>query len=309
MKRHSKPVIQFKTIILSDVHLGAPDCQIEKVNHFLKHTDSEKLILNGDIIDGWSLGRKGGWDSKHTRFVRLVLKKIEKKNTKVIYLRGNHDDILDRFLPMRFGGLRIVDRYFHNTEKGRYIVIHGDAFDAITQNSKLIAIVGDIGYQSLLKINRLYNRYRRWRGKEYFSLSKAIKAKTKRVVNYISRFEDQVEGFTKQYDCVGFICGHIHTPDDKYINDVHYLNSGDWVESNTALVEHADGTFEVLTYDEFCRRLDTLKARMRLQANDRPQPQVDSALGLRISNPFPDSPSSKSTSEPSSNGRLLRSTR
>lgn len=309
MKKIQKPVIHFKTIILSDVHLGAPDCQADKVNHFLKHTDSETLILNGDIIDGWSLGRSGGWNSKHTRFVRLVLKKIEKKKTKVIYLRGNHDDILDRFLPMRFGGLRIVDRHIHQAEKGRYLVIHGDAFDAITQNSKLVAIIGDIGYQSLLKINRLYNRYRRWRGKEYFSLSKAIKAKTKTVVNYISRFEDQVESFTKQHGCVGFICGHIHTPGNKYINDVHYLNSGDWVESNTALVEHEDGTFEILSYNEFCNRLENLKEEIKLQANERPQPQVDSAFGLRISNPFPDSPSSKSTSEPSSNGRLLRSTR
>lgn len=263
MKKQPKPVVHFKTIILSDVHLGAPDCQIEKVNHFLKYSDSTTLILNGDIIDGWSLGRKGGWDSRHTRFVRLVLKKIEKKKTKVIYLRGNHDDILDRFLPMRFGGLRIVDRYFHNTDNGRYLVIHGDAFDAITQNSKLIAIMGDIGYQSLLKINRLYNRYRRWRGKEYFSLSKKIKAHTKSVVNYISRFEDQVEGFTKQYNCTGFICGHIHTPEIKYINDIHYLNSGDWVESNTALVENLDGSFEILAYEDFCERLEEVNRQTK----------------------------------------------
>jgi UDP-2,3-diacylglucosamine pyrophosphatase LpxH len=253
-----KPVLHFKSIFLSDIHLGAPDCQIEKVNHFLKHAACKHLILNGDIIDGWSLNRRGGWDKRHTRFVRLVLKKIEKQKTEVIYLRGNHDDILDRFLPLRFGGLKVVDRYFHQTANGRYLVIHGDAFDAVTQNSKLIAVMGDIGYQSLLRLNRIYNRYRTWRGKESFSLAKVIKAKTKTVVNYLSRFENQVEHFTKKHNCLGFICGHIHTPDNKMIGEVHYLNSGDWVESNTALVEHLDGRFEILDYHTFCKRLHRL---------------------------------------------------
>ena len=287
MKLRQKPVLYFKTIILSDVHLGAPDCQADKVNHFLKHSECQRLILNGDIIDGWSLGRRGGWQRKHTRFIRLVLKKIDKRKTEVIYLRGNHDDILDRFLPMRFGGLKIVDRYIHETIGGRYLVIHGDAFDAVTQNSRLIAVIGDIGYQSLLRLNRMYNRYRAWRGKGYFSLSKAIKARTKTVVNYISRFEEQVEDFARRHNCVGFICGHIHTPENKYIGDIHYLNSGDWIESNTALVEHLDGTWEVLPFERFCQRLAAVA-----QANERPQPQVDWALGLRISNPFPVSPSS-----------------
>jgi UDP-2,3-diacylglucosamine pyrophosphatase LpxH len=259
-QKSKKTVLNFRTVILSDVHLGAPDCQIDKVNHFLKHMKCETLILNGDIIDGWSLSRRGGWTRKHTRFIRLVLKIIDKTQTKVVYLRGNHDDFLDRFLPLRFGGLQVVDQYIHEAVKGRYLVVHGDVFDAVTQNSKLLAILGDIGYQSLLKINRGYNRYRSWRGKDYFSLAKALKARTKTVVNYISRFENQVEAFTARYDCQGFICGHIHTPDDKYIGQVHYLNSGDWIESNTALVEYEDGRFEVLEYDEFARRLIEAKS-------------------------------------------------
>ena len=263
MKKQKKPVLRFKTVFLSDVHLGAPDCQIDKVNHFLKHAACERLVLNGDIIDGWSLGRRGGWTRQHTRFIRLVLKKIDKYKTDVIYLRGNHDDILDRFLPLHFGGLRVVDEYIHESSQGRYLVIHGDAFDAVTQHSKLLAVIGDIGYQGLLRINRSYNRYRAWRGKDYFSLSKAIKARTKGVVNYISRFEDQVEIFAARHNCSGFICGHIHTPDDKFIGRTHYLNSGDWVESNTALVEHHGGGFEILHYDEFCNRLD--QERMRMQ--------------------------------------------
>lgn len=255
-----KAVLIYRTIVLSDVHLGAPDCQVNKVNDFLKHTHSDKLILNGDIIDGWSLGRSGGWTKKHTRFVRLVLKKIEKFNVEVIYLRGNHDDILDRFLPLEFGRLRIVDKYIHEGVKGRYLVVHGDVFDAVTQNTKLLAIIGDIGYQGLLKINRIYNQYRSWRGKEYFSLSKAIKAKTKKIVNYISRFEENVETFTLKENCTGFICGHIHTPDNKQIGSVHYLNSGDWVESNTALVEHMDGRWEVIDYNDFLHEMAKIEA-------------------------------------------------
>lgn len=258
-----KPLLKFRTVFLSDVHLGAPDCQIDKVNDFLWHIQCDKLVLNGDIIDGWSLGRKGGWTVEHTRFVRRVLKMVDKYRTEVVYLRGNHDDILDRFLPLEFGGLRVTDRYIHEGEHGRYLVVHGDVFDAVTQNSKLVAVAGDIGYQSLLRLNRLYNRYRKWRGKGYFSLSKAIKARTKSVVSYISRFEDQVENFTLRYGCKGFICGHIHTPDDKMIGRIHYLNSGDWIESNTALVEHLDGRFEVLAYRTFCERLAAASARHR----------------------------------------------
>jgi len=254
-QKPKKTVLRFRTIVLSDVHLGAPDCQIDKVNHFLRHTRCEKLILNGDIIDGWSLGRRGGWTTEHTRFIRLVLKMIEKRGVEVIYLRGNHDDILDRFLPLVFGKLRITDQHIHEGPKGRYLVLHGDVFDAVTQNSRLLAVAGDVGYQTLMRINRAYNRYRAWRGREYFSLSKAIKSRTKTVVNYISRFEDQVESFTCKQGCIGFICGHIHTPDNKYIGKVHYLNSGDWVESSTALVEHEDGEWEVLDYDTFCQRL------------------------------------------------------
>lgn len=254
-----KAVLKFKTIILSDVHLGAPDCQVDKVNYFLKHTRCEKLILNGDIIDGWSLTRRGGWNKKHTRFIRLVLKKMERRNTEVIYLRGNHDDVLDRFLPLNFDKLTITNEHIHQTPHRRYLITHGDLFDSVTQNSKIIAVVGDIGYQGLMKFNRVYNKYRAWRGKEYFSLSKAIKAKTKSVVNYISRFEDHVEAYTQKCGCDGFICGHIHTPADKMMGKIHYLNSGDWVESSTALVEDEDGVIRLLTYESFLQQIQAIE--------------------------------------------------
>ena len=250
-----KNTLKFKTIILSDVHLGSPYCQIDKVNKFLKHASAKKIILNGDIIDGWSLKRQGGWKPDYMRFIRILLKRIEKKGVEVIYLRGNHDDILECFLPLTFGGLRVVEDHIHVGRRGKYLAIHGDIFDSITQNTKWISMLGDVGYQLLMWMNRSYNHYRAWRGKEYYSLSKRIKSKVKQAVSFISNFESEVEKLARKRGCRGVMCGHIHTPDNKKIGDIHYLNSGDWVESNTALVEHFNGEFEILDYDEFCRRL------------------------------------------------------
>ncbi len=260
-----KTTLSFKTIFLSDVHLGTEDCKIDEVNHFLKHTHCEKLVLNGDIIDGWSLARRGGWNEQHTRFVRLVLKKIEKQDIDVIYLRGNHDDVLTRFLPLFFGKLRIVNEHIHENKRGNYLVVHGDGFDAVTMNHKWLAVLGDIGYQTLLRLNRVYNNYRAWRGKEYFSLSKAIKSRVKSAVSFVGKYEEQLQSFADKRNCCGIICGHIHTPDNKMIGDIHYLNSGDWVESLSALVEYEDGRFEVFDYLEFCRRLEEKQRLKKLK--------------------------------------------
>ena len=246
--------LNVRTVIISDVHLGTADCKIREVNHFLQHTRCDKLILNGDIIDGWQLSRSGRWTKAHTRFIRLVLKKIEKRDTKVIYLRGNHDDILASFLPLQLENLHIVDDYVHETPRGRYLVLHGDVFDTITRNFVFLAHLGDWGYRTLLALNRAYNAWRAWRGLEYWSLSKAIKARVKSAVNHISKFEDHLAKLAEDRECVGIICGHIHTASDKMLGNVHYLNSGDWVESLTAIVEHDDGRFEVLDFAQFVRQ-------------------------------------------------------
>jgi UDP-2,3-diacylglucosamine pyrophosphatase LpxH len=247
-----RKTLRYRTIILSDVHLGTPNSKAREVNHFLKHTRSEKLILNGDIIDGWQLRRGGRWNQQHTRFVRLVLKRLEKKETEVIYLRGNHDDILARFLPLEFATLSIVEEHIHQGVHGRYLVLHGDVFDSVIKNFVPLAHLGDFGYKLLLRVNRLYNRIRAWRGKEYFSLSKVIKAKVKSAVSYVSKYEEKIAGLARARGCTGVICGHIHTPEIRMIRDIHYLNSGDWVESLTAIVEHHDGRFELIDFKSFC---------------------------------------------------------
>ncbi len=244
-------LLRFKTLFLSDVHLGTPDCKINEVNDLLRRTRCEKLVLNGDIIDAWHLGRRAGWTNSHTRFIRLVLRKLEKENTEVVYLRGNHDDLLHRFLPLRLARLSIVNEHIHETPHGKYLVVHGDGFDAVTTRHPWIAQLGAVGYDQLLRLNRLYNAWRRWRGKDYFSLSKAIKARVKQAISYTGRYEEQLQALAAQKKCHGIICGHIHTPADKVIGDIHYLNSGDWVESLTCIVEHLDRRMEVLGYPEF----------------------------------------------------------
>jgi UDP-2,3-diacylglucosamine pyrophosphatase LpxH len=259
-----KNLLRVRTVILSDVHLGTPNCKIREVNHFLRHVRCEKLILNGDIIDGWQLRRSGQWTKAHTRFIRIVLKMLEKKDTDVVHLRGNHDDILANFLPLDFENLRIVEDHVHKGLDRRYLVLHGDVFDTVTKNFVWLAHVGDWGYSFLLKLNRAYNWWRAWRGKEYWSLSKAIKARVKSAVSHVSNFEVHIADLARQRGCDGVLCGHIHTPADRMIGGVHYLNSGDWVESLTAIVEHFDGRMEIVSFPEFIR--------------ERPMPEEEAAL-------------------------------
>ena len=241
----------YKTIFISDLHLGTENSKVKEVMHFLRNTRCERLVLNGDIIDGWQLKRGSLWTSEHTKFLRFILKRIEKKTLDVIYLRGNHDDILGRFLPMQFGSLSIVEDFVHESKSGRYLVLHGDVFDTITKNFVFLAHLGDWGYKFLMSLNRWYNKYRAWRGKEYYSLSKAIKAKVKAAVNFVSSFEEKITKLAQAKECTGVICGHIHTPDNKKIGGLHYLNSGDWVESLSAIVEHSNGRMQLVYFRDF----------------------------------------------------------
>jgi len=248
-----KKHLHVRTVIISDVHLGTPACKIEEVNHFLRSVRCDKLILNGDIIDGWQLRRAGQWTKAHTRFVRIILKKLEKRDTQVVYLRGNHDDVLSAFLPLDFEGLSVVEDHIHEGPRGRYLVLHGDVFDTVTKNFVFLAHLGDWGYRALLSLNRIYNAWRSWRGLEYWSLSKAIKARVKEAVNHVSNFEDHLARLAHQRGCIGVMCGHIHTPADKMLGDLHYLNSGDWVESLTSVIEHPDGRYELVEFAQFVK--------------------------------------------------------
>ena len=248
-----KTKLRIKTLFMSDIHLGMIDSKAVQAAHMLRHCECEQIILNGDIVDGWALKAGAKWLPEHTHFVRTVLKKMEKEGTEVIYLRGNHDDILERFLPLKIAGLSIKDEHIHQTPYGDYLVVHGDGFDHVTVNHVWLAKVGSVGYNLLLRVNRLYSAYRLWRGKEPFSLSRWVKGKVKQAVGFVGRYEEQLQNLARWKKCKGIICGHIHTPADKIVGDVHYLNSGDWVESMTAILEYHDRTFEVINYHDFCR--------------------------------------------------------
>jgi len=243
------------TVFLSDIHLGTVDSKADEVVEFLKHIRCRKLVLNGDIVDGWALQRGGKWRSSHSRVIRKLLKMTEHDGTDLIYLRGNHDDILERLLPLAFGRLQFLKEYIHVSPNGkRYLVVHGDGFDSVSTNHKWLALLGSVGYDFLLQLNRFYNMWRAWRGKEYFSFSQMVKAKVKSAVCFVDRYEELLQNLARHKHCDGIICGHIHTPDDKQIGDIHYLNSGDWVESLTAIIEHLDGRMELVRYNEFMAR-------------------------------------------------------
>lgn len=239
-----------KTIVISDVHLGTKGSKAKELVRFLKQYKCENLILNGDIIDGWQLRKSGKWKRKHTRFFSRILKMIDEDGTKVTYLRGNHDDFLDQILPFGMGNLSIQRDMVYESFGKKYYIVHGDVFDSITSQFKWIAKLGDIGYTFLLWINRQYNYRRLKKGLPYFSLSQSIKSKVKRAVKYIDDFETQLSSMAKYKNCNGIICGHIHQPAVKSIDGIHYLNSGDWVESMTALVEDFSGEWSLVYYTE-----------------------------------------------------------
>jgi UDP-2,3-diacylglucosamine pyrophosphatase LpxH len=280
MNDHTDPgqLLHFKTIILSDLHLGSPYAQVEKLLEFLRHTSSETLILNGDIVDGWSLARKGGWSHRATRCIRHIMRKAKDEGTRVVYVRGNHDDFLDKILPFTLTNIEIVKELTYPTRKGTYLITHGDGFDSVTQNHRWLAVVGDIAYQIMMALNSAYQKNRKRFGLPDFSISKWAKAKVKGAVAFIDEYETQLREFAKARDCYGIICGHIHTAADKIEEGFHYLNSGDWVESNTAIVEHLEGGFEVVDFDTFQKWQNMASEGCIPVANrhdDRREPDLD----------------------------------
>jgi UDP-2,3-diacylglucosamine pyrophosphatase LpxH len=240
----------YKTLVISDVHLGTRGSKAKELVKFLKQCTCDKLILNGDIIDGWQLKKYGVWKRKHTRFFNRILKMIEQNNTEVIYVRGNHDDFLDQVLPFKVGSLSIVRDYTFKSNGLKFYVVHGDIFDSVTTKLKWIAKLGDVGYTFLLWVNSKYNYYRRSKGLPYYSLSQVIKSKVKSAVSYIDDFETQLADIAKTKGCDGVICGHIHQPALKQINGIKYMNSGDWVESMSALGEDESGEWNLVYFND-----------------------------------------------------------
>ncbi len=239
-----------KTIVISDVHLGTADSKAKELVRFLKKNTCDTLIMNGDIIDGWRLRKNGKWKKKHTRFFKVIIKMMQNIQTEVFYIRGNHDDFLDNIMPFSIGNLHIQKDLVYDSCGKRYYVVHGDVFDSITTNLKWLAHLGDVGYTFLLWINKIYNNRRMRKGLPYYSLSQIIKNKVKSAVSYISSFEENLVSLAQSKHCDGVICGHIHHPSITNYKNLVYLNSGDWVESLTALVEDYNGDWQIIYYTD-----------------------------------------------------------
>ncbi len=245
---------RYRTIWISDVHLGTKGCNAELLIDFLDHTDSETLYLVGDIIDGWRLKKRFFWPPSHNDIVWRILKRA-KRGTRIIYVPGNHDEMLRPFCGMNFGGVEIQRAAFHETADGRkLIVLHGDEFDTIMLAHRWLAFVGDALYHLMMKVNGLVSAVRNVLGLPYWSISKAAKHKVKNAVEFISKYEEVVARAAGERGVDGVVCGHIHTAEFRTFNhrgsEIEYWNDGDWVEGCNALVEHFDGRMEILNWPE-----------------------------------------------------------
>ena len=255
---------RFRTIWISDIHLGTKGCNAALLIDFLDHTDSETMYLVGDIIDGWRLKKKLFWPPEHNDIVWRILKRA-KRGTRVVYIPGNHDEIVRQFAGLNFGGVEILRAAFHTTADGRRLmVLHGDEFDAVMLAHRWLAVVGDGLYHAMMALNGWVNAARRALGLPYWSLSKAAKHKVKNAVEFISKYEEIVARAAGERGVDGVVCGHIHTADIRTFahegKSIAYYNDGDWVEGCTALVEHFDGRMELLHWPAEVAKRSALKA-------------------------------------------------
>jgi UDP-2,3-diacylglucosamine pyrophosphatase LpxH len=260
------PRRSYRTIWISDVHLGTRGCNDRMLIDFLDHVDSEYLYLVGDIIDGWRMKKRFYWPERHNAIVRRIMKRA-KRGTKVIYIPGNHDEMFRQFAGMNFGGVEIRSRATHTTADGRkLLVVHGDEFDAVVLAHRWLAFLGDWAYRTLMQLNVFVNVVRRTMGLEYWSLSKHAKHKVKGAVSVISRFEEAVAHEAKSVGADGVVCGHIHTAEIRDFDGTIYYNDGDWVEGCNALVEHMDGTMELLHWPDEIKKRSNAGADMMVAA-------------------------------------------
>ena len=241
--------MNYRTVWMSDLHLGTRGSNAEGVLDFLKNNEFERLYLVGDVIDIWRLRKERYWPQSHNDVIQKILRKA-RKGTHVIIIPGNHDEFCLNFLGV-YGNIVVKERDVYTTLTGeRLLVMHGHEFDSVTVHAVWMAHLGDVGYTLLLRVNRPLNAIRRLFGLGYWSLSAYVKQSVKKVVSSISRFEEAVARYAEMHRAGGIVCGHIHTPAVRQIRGVNYYNTGDWVESSTALVEHFDGRLELLYWRE-----------------------------------------------------------
>ncbi len=243
-------VTRFRSIWISDLHLGTKGCKAEFLLDFLKHTDCEQLYLVGDIIDGWRLRKSWYWPQEHNDVVQKLLRKA-RKGCRVVFIPGNHDEFARDYVDNHVGEVLVAAEAIHITADGkRLLVLHGDEFDGVVKYARWLAFLGDHAYSLALSINHTYNLIRRRFGYSYWSLSAYLKNKVKNAVQFIGRYEEAMADVARSRGVDGVVCGHIHHAEIRDIDGVLYCNDGDWVESCTALVEHFDGRLEIIPWAE-----------------------------------------------------------
>lgn len=255
--------VHYRAVFISDVHLGSSGCRAKELAAFLKHVDCDTLYLVGDIIDMWRLRQRWYWPSKHNRVISRILKK-SRHGGRVVYIPGNHDEHARQYIGLKFGDVEIRQDAVHTTADGRKLLVtHGDQFDLIVKHHRLISMLGAWAYDRLVTINNRLNWVRRKLGMQYWSLSQAVKLKVKSACTFIAKFEQELMSEAQRKGMDGVVCGHIHKAEIRTDTPVAYYNCGDWVEGSTALVEHDDGTLQIINGASFVEQLYEQRKQLR----------------------------------------------
>ena len=246
--RSFTPKMKYRTVWISDIHLGTAGCNADLLVDFLHSVECETLYLVGDIVDGWRLRKGWYWPARHNDVVRRILK-MATRGTRVIFVPGNHDEMFRQYVGFNFGGIEVIEEAIHVTADGRrLLVVHGDMFDGVVLYAKWLAFLGDQAYALLLTTNIWFNAIRKRLKMPYWSLSAHMKKKVKNAVQFVFQFEEAVAHEAQLRGLDGVVCGHIHTAEIRQFGDITYYNDGDWVESCTALVEDATGQMAILDW-------------------------------------------------------------
>lgn len=238
----------YRSVFISDIHLGTKMSQADQLLEFMKTFDCEKIYLVGDIIDCWAMSKKKYWSQSHSDLIQKLLRRA-RKGAEIVYIPGNHDEMLREYCDAEFGHMILVQECIHVGVDGKlYLVTHGDKFDVVIRNAKWLAHLGSWAYDFSIMLNVLVNRVRSWLKLPVWSLSAYLKMRVKESVNFIGNYEETLSNYVKNQGLSGIICGHIHHANICDYDGITYMNCGDWVESCTALVEHHDGKFEIVRY-------------------------------------------------------------
>jgi UDP-2,3-diacylglucosamine pyrophosphatase LpxH len=238
----------FRSLFISDIHLGTRGCQAARFLDFLRHHDAQTIYLVGDIVDGWALRSSWYWPQAHNDVAQKLLRKA-RAGARIVYVPGNHDEFLRDYCGTHFGGIEVAEQTIHRGADGRrYLVVHGDFFDLVVTQARWLALLGDKAYDLAIAFNRVFNGVRRRLGFPYWSLSRWAKLKVKNAVNFIGDYERTLAAEARRHNVDGVICGHIHNPAIRDFSGIRYVNCGDWVESCTAIAEHEDGRFELIVW-------------------------------------------------------------